>query len=252
RAGRSFPGLLVSPAPIFGAAASSQHMLVPGGVGFASPLLGGWTSVAFWTEYDLPKLTRTTFIGILIAVSGNILISLALNLQKLAHRRIETGFQVKRQETASVNGARRRHSDAPILDGYDEDATQTATPLDLCPSDTRPTEADPFISLSHAPNYRSVAHGTSGGVANKDCPRLASASQPIPAWFRRQKSGRSTSDAPLDAVIAVDMVSEETALRGQSSKSHRQSMVEDGNETAYLKSKLWFVFTTGSFGSTVI
>ena len=38
---------------------------------------------------DLPKLTVRSGIGILIAVTGNILISLALNLQKLAHRRME-------------------------------------------------------------------------------------------------------------------------------------------------------------------
>lgn len=223
-------------------------MPAPGGIGLASPILGGRTSVAFWTKDDLPKLTKATTIGILIAVSGNVLISLALNLQKLAHRRIEAGLQVKRQETASVNGARRRHSSGPSLDEHVEDATQTATPLDLSPSNTRPTETGPLIALSHAPDYRSVANGTSDGVADKDRPPLASAYQPVPTWFRRQKSGRSTSDGSLDSVIAVDVVSEETALRGQSSKSHRQIMVEDRNETAYLKSKLWFVLTSGSFG----
>jgi len=38
---------------------------------------------------DLPQMTTRTFIGILVAVTGNILISLALNLQKLAHKRVE-------------------------------------------------------------------------------------------------------------------------------------------------------------------
>jgi len=38
---------------------------------------------------DLPQLTTRTLIGILVAVTGNILISLALNLQKLAHKRVE-------------------------------------------------------------------------------------------------------------------------------------------------------------------
>jgi len=37
----------------------------------------------------LPKLTVRTLVGIIIAVTGNVLISLALNLQKLAHRRVE-------------------------------------------------------------------------------------------------------------------------------------------------------------------
>lgn len=38
---------------------------------------------------DLPQMTTRTFIGILVAITGNILISLALNLQKLAHKRVE-------------------------------------------------------------------------------------------------------------------------------------------------------------------
>jgi hypothetical protein len=38
---------------------------------------------------DLPQMSTRTFIGILVAITGNILISLALNLQKLAHRRVE-------------------------------------------------------------------------------------------------------------------------------------------------------------------
>jgi hypothetical protein len=38
---------------------------------------------------DLPQMTTRTFVGILVAVTGNILISLALNLQKLAHKRVE-------------------------------------------------------------------------------------------------------------------------------------------------------------------
>lgn len=38
---------------------------------------------------NLPKLTVRTLVGIIIAVTGNVLISLALNMQKLAHRRME-------------------------------------------------------------------------------------------------------------------------------------------------------------------
>ncbi|KAG6890894.1 hypothetical protein C0995_000851 [Termitomyces sp. Mi166 len=218
-------------------------MLAPDGVGFAS-LHRGWPSTAFWTKDDLPELTRATFIGILIAVSGNVLISLALNLQKLAHKRVEAGIQAKRQETAkgaSANGAQHMRSGGPSLGEHDEDATQMSTSLDLAPSYARPTEADPLILLPHAPDYGSIAVGTSGD-ATKKSPRLAS-SRLIPAWFPRQKSGRPTSNAPLDldGVIAVDVTSEETALRRQTSTSHRQSMVDNGNETAYLKSKLWWL-----------
>ncbi|KAG6880299.1 hypothetical protein C0992_000076 [Termitomyces sp. T32_za158] len=212
-------------------------MLVPGGVGFASPFLGGRTSIAFWTKDDLPKLTRATFIGILIAVSGNVLISLALNLQKLAHRRIEAGYQVKHPGTANANGARRRRSDSLRLDEHDEDVTQTTSLLDLSSPEIRPTEAGPLLPLPHTPGYGSAAHGPNGGVVNRDRSRSVS-SQVVPAW---RKSGRPPSDASLNGAMAVDVVSEETALLRQNSKSQRQNMVEDGHETAYLKSKLWWV-----------
>src|SRR5260370_42431990 len=46
---------------------------------------------------DLPKLTVRSLVGIIIAVTGNVLISLALNLQKLAHRRMEEA------KNASIN-----------------------------------------------------------------------------------------------------------------------------------------------------
>lgn len=40
------------------------------------------------TDHILPSLTPATLTGILIAISGNVLISFALNLQKLAHKRL--------------------------------------------------------------------------------------------------------------------------------------------------------------------
>jgi hypothetical protein len=47
---------------------------------------------------DLPRITTRTFIGIVVAISGNVLISLALNLQKLAHKRVE-----ERKEDSDAN-----------------------------------------------------------------------------------------------------------------------------------------------------
>jgi hypothetical protein len=41
-------------------------------------------------DFEPPVLTTSTAIGITVAIAGNVLISLALNLQKLAHRRVDT------------------------------------------------------------------------------------------------------------------------------------------------------------------
>ncbi len=57
---------------------------------------------------DLPKLKMRTVIGIVVAVSGNVLISLALNLQKLAHRRVEEMTNRPFSSSSSIVGQRYR------------------------------------------------------------------------------------------------------------------------------------------------
>ena len=57
------------------------------------------THAKAWYDYDdLPQVTTRTFIGIVVAVSGNVLISLALNLQKLAHKRVQERKQDANQD----------------------------------------------------------------------------------------------------------------------------------------------------------
>jgi hypothetical protein len=48
---------------------------------------------------NFPHFTTRTLVGIAVAISGNILISLALNLQKLAHKRVE---KEKAKETSNA------------------------------------------------------------------------------------------------------------------------------------------------------
>jgi len=50
---------------------------------------------------SLPQISRGTFAGIVVAISGNVVISLALNCQKLAHRRLEEERTTKGDELQS-------------------------------------------------------------------------------------------------------------------------------------------------------
>lgn len=50
-----------------------------------------------------PHFTTRTLVGIAVAISGNILISLALNLQKLAHKRVERE-KAKENSNAATEG----------------------------------------------------------------------------------------------------------------------------------------------------
>ena len=69
------------------ASSSACHPAMPVVAGRAVP----WKYPFDGTEdlFKLPKLDRATVAGISVAIAGNILISLALNCQKLAHRRLE-------------------------------------------------------------------------------------------------------------------------------------------------------------------
>jgi magnesium transporter len=77
----------------------------------------------------LPTMTTQTFIGILVAITGNVLISLALNLQKVAHKRVESlrkdldnGKQRRHSENNGYDDlSEGRVSEGPSLDEQDED-----------------------------------------------------------------------------------------------------------------------------------
>jgi len=84
---------------------------------------------------DFPQVKTATVIRITVAIAGNVLISLALNLQKLAHKHLERANIEKtwiklvkgqqkdnRPRIGSANGgAGGRHSEGPSLDETDED-----------------------------------------------------------------------------------------------------------------------------------
>ncbi|KZT72697.1 hypothetical protein DAEQUDRAFT_596240 [Daedalea quercina L-15889] len=50
---------------------------------------------------SLPQITRATAAGIIVAISGNMVISLALNCQKLAHKRLEEARAAEGDELQS-------------------------------------------------------------------------------------------------------------------------------------------------------
>nr|VWO99663.1 Transcriptional repressor TUP1 [Ganoderma boninense] len=76
---------------------------------------------------DLPRISTATAAGIGVAIAGNILISLALNCQKLAHRRLQ------REREALANAPqplKPTSSNGRIFDGADyDDAAPSHAPL---------------------------------------------------------------------------------------------------------------------------
>ncbi|KAG6833731.1 hypothetical protein H0H87_001163 [Tephrocybe sp. NHM501043] len=212
-----------------------------------------WTAAGSISD-DLPKLTRSTFIGILIAITGNILISFALNLQKLAHKRVEARIRAQREKETTHP----RHSDNPSLNEHDEErAHRTTPPPEPTASGGRSLESEPLIpfpdssSSTHA--YGTLSASTSGSTLTESHPRPSFASYFVPSWLHRHRRTPPPSDAHLETVIPVDVISEESALRQQRprSPSQKKRILEDGNEAEYLKSKLWFVSTLNYIESNI-
>lgn len=193
----------------------------------------------------LPTMTTQTFIGILVAITGNVLISLALNLQKVAHKRVETLRKVL------DNGQRRRHSEndgyndlsesrvseGPSLDEQDEDRELLEvrrTQLDVFSdpsSDIQPLTAFPESepTLQHYGTNSSRGHST---VTKPLKTKRSNASRLLSRTFSKNAAlGRRI---PSD-----DNMSEEQVLLATHKGLDNESEAENPKEGTYLKSKIW-------------
>ncbi|KAH7887889.1 magnesium transporter NIPA-domain-containing protein [Phlebopus sp. FC_14] len=212
---------------------------------------------------DLPHLTLQTIIGISVAIAGNVLISLALNIQKLVHLRLE----LERE-----NVIRERQSRRP------ERLTASS-----CLSHA--TNASPYPTGSHQPAQESLlletrplmphrSHSsppTSYGVAKNDIiavsddTRSRKSSYTTRSRRRQRKKGFASRFLPLtpgstsrdstklasdNAVIPVDDIpSDERNRSGRVKRA--DDWVEGEGESNYLHSKLWwFGFILMNVGET--
>jgi hypothetical protein len=209
---------------------------------------------------DLPKLTTATFIGIMVAITGNVLISLALNLQKLAHKRVEADTRNRRNEEQqnrkNVNdndtsgGLEHRRSEGPSLDENEEDRLQASSPeRSRQPSLHVETQGSiPFPDTPTPRNYGTRSNGTPSAALVRSTPikRRTFASQFVPFRFGFKKSMDHENVAQQAPLLPVDIISEESILNGPSNgqkqpDNQKVDALEEGNETDYLKSKLWRV-----------
>ena len=83
----------------------------------------------------LPNLNRATVAGISVAICGNVLIFLALNCQKLAHRRLElereqNGVDLEHNGSKSVSNGEPRIDEEEESEEYDEEEAKFLLELD--------------------------------------------------------------------------------------------------------------------------
>ena len=172
---------------------------------------------------DLPKLTTRTFVGIVVAISGNILISLALNLQKLAHKRAETNT-LSAHSTLS-NGRIHRISEGPSLDENDENREyHISEDVFLTSGPPANSELQPLVSTPRA------ERGYGSASPNPHETRR-------PVKFRLPFRLKKSRKAPL-----IPPARGEADAHGLSTRRPppQEFMKEERNEGEYLKSKLWY------------
>ncbi|KAF4602260.1 hypothetical protein EYR40_005465 [Pleurotus pulmonarius] len=176
-----------------------------------------------WARYlydmdDLPKVSTATFIGITVAIAGNVLISLALNLQKLAHRRLEED-KAGRSEELSV----RRHSH-----NNNESAIHGSKPGDRQPLTNNVPRSygtrESTASIDALPEHKRTSWGWL-----------------IPLKTRSKRDIAEEEAATLTEPLLVDVMTEEPS-RDSVNGSHGPRTPSEGNESDYLKSKLWRVY----------
>ena len=194
----------------------------------------------------LPTMTTQTFIGILVAITGNILISLALNLQKVAHKRVET------VRKALDNGQRRRQlendgyndlsgsriSEGPSLDEEDEDRELlevTRTQLDVFSDPSSDIQLLTAFPESE-PTLQHYGTNSSRGQSTITKPlktKRSNASRYLLSRFISKKAA-SGRRIPSD-----DNMSEEQGLLSTHKGLDNESEAENPKEGSYLKSKIW-------------
>lgn len=203
---------------------------------------------------DLPKLTTAMIIGIVVAITGNVLISLALNLQKLAHKRIEARTSVH-QRPSRENGKtnhgssftrsrEHRRAAGPSLDENDEDDL-LRHPEESSQRDDTETQA-----LFSIPNPSSPPSDY-GATWREQHNFLTSdlESRILPSGADGDIQSQIISSIPIDDVTEESALNDRQG-RGQKSSSRKTAKVNltEGNETEYLRSKLWYVSDpNGSF-----
>ncbi|KAK7061572.1 DUF803 domain membrane protein [Favolaschia claudopus] len=180
----------------------------------------------------LPELTTATVIGITVAISGNVLISLALNLQKLAHKRVEAEKAEQRRIKSPPNGA---------SSGISSENGEYPHPAD-CPPEELPL-APAVVLVPHRVDYGS----TSGSVSSSHLDAELDAPPKKSFLGNLFRSRRNSNPVPTErtSLIPVDVMTEDQ-MNGATRQQRKPEddpieSDEDWNESDYLKSKLWWL-----------
>jgi magnesium transporter len=206
-----------------------------------SPLaesLTSWNSTHSLDDSSNPS-TSKSFIGILVAIGGNILISLALNCQKLAHWRLE-------REHRAVHS---RHESKSKSSLSDEEAIVDGSTLNV--NEIAPLLNESIQGRQTTYGCENSQKGAPASFQVKSKPLLPRLSSSQSSSGHHNGAASSIEDQPIPIATAEVVVDGSNGLPSNPPVSHQ----EDGGSGAvdnevegeatereegdYLKSKLW-------------
>ncbi|TFK55849.1 DUF803-domain-containing protein [Heliocybe sulcata] len=200
----------------------------------------------------------SSIIGVTVAISGNVLISLALNLQKLAHRRLESEKLAKARKEGNrdrPNGVQDVIEEQEQEDEDNGERTSTGANTLQFPT-TRSSESMPLLSNgTTAPEYGAGAAPSPDLLSPPNDHKRNLMSRLTPWPFRRTNSSPATSPpaegdsahillpVEITSADAIDKQKKDRRSKRRKSKrddEQRPNPEANGNESDYLKSKLWW------------
>lgn len=218
---------------------------------------------------EFPNVNTATAIGITVAIAGNILISLALNVQKLAHKRMEAeklhrlkARELKGKRTAgeTTNGnAGGRHVGPSLVEEEEEDEGER-TPTERLEnvfvqpsagSATTPRPAIESLPLLAASDTNLPAHGYGSGsrpASSHTVPQYKipkSQKRTLLSRFLPFQTHPKPTHSPVLLPVEVVAIKTSSQTRTNGKKENGNLLDdEDGHESDYLKSRLWCVIYT--------
>lgn len=194
-------------------------MLIPANLSALPDMPGG---------IDLPRITSPAAAGIAVAITGNILISLALNCQKLAHRRLES-------ERKAVGQELRRPPPHRSTSAPHGPALQRPT-QSLNTTHSTPVAAVAILVNEETEPLLESADGVQSGNGSQT-------SKPSRRWLFSHRNPARDADsshlASTHALMPVDILPVHSEDNEDQSGPVQKEESEDPSEGDYLKSKLW-------------
>jgi hypothetical protein len=178
-----------------------------------------------WASGGGPRVTTRELVGIAVSISGNVLISLSLNLQKLAHNKLQ-GSDFKGDSRRNSHGVEEEDRDG-------EEATLGGPSRSSEEAIIHGDETDPLLPM-HA-----VVSDRNPFSSVRSRPKTGLRMSSLRLLFRSQSADDVQALVPTTIMITPPTPSPGTeATNGHHSNGKAEST--NSAEGNYLQSKLWY------------